>query len=85
MWLGMVILVQIGESGEAVGGDFFGLTAAIHFCVDRQSAATHRDDFALEGNDVARENRELEIDAMEHQQDGVLCVNILRHSEIGTF
>ena len=81
----MVVFIQIGESGEAVGGDFFGLTAAVHFRVDRQSASTDIHDLALESDDVARENRELEINAMEDEKDGVLCVNILRHSEIGTF
>ena len=81
----MVVFVEIREGGEAVGGDFFGLAAAVHFRVNRQSAATHGDDLALEGDNVARENRELEVDAVEHQKDGVLCINILSHSEIGTF
>lgn len=85
MGLGMVVLVKIGESGEAVSGDFFGFAAAVHFCVNRQGAAACGDYLALEGDNVARENRELEVDAVEHQKDGVLCVNILRHSEIGTF
>ena len=79
-----MVFIQIGESGEAISGDFFGFAAAVHFRVNGQGAATHGDDFALEGNDVARENRELEIDAMEHKQDGVFRINILRHSEIRT-
>ena len=81
----MVVLIQIRESGKAVSGDPFGLATAIHFRVNSQGAAAHGDDFALEGDDVARENRELEVDAVEHQKDGILRVNILRHSEIGTF
>ncbi len=81
----MVILVQVGERGEAVGGDFFRLAAAVHFCVNGQCAATHGDDLALESDDVASENRELEINAVEDEQNGVLRINILRHSEIGTF
>ena len=81
----MVVFVQIGESGETVGSDFLRFAAAVHLRVDGQGAASHRDDLALESNDVARENRELEVDAMEHQKDGVLRVNILRHSEIGAF
>ena len=80
-----MVFIQIGESGEAVGGDFFGFTAAVHFRVDRQSASTDIHDFALEGDDIARENRELEIDAMEDEKDSVFRVNILRHSEIRTF
>ena len=80
----MVVFVQIGESGKAVGGDFFGLAAAVHFCVNRQSAASSGDYLALEGDDVACENRELEVDAVEDEKDSVLRINILRHSEIGT-
>lgn len=85
MRTGMVVFVQVGEGGEAVGGDFFRFAAAVHFCVNGQCAATHGDDLALEGDDVACENRELEVDAVEHQKDGILCINVLRHSEIGTF
>ena len=81
----MVVFVQIGKGGEAVGSNFFGLAAAVHFCVDRQSASTDIHDLALESDDVARENRKLEIDAMEDKKDSVFRVNILRHSEIGTF
>lgn len=84
MRLGMVVLVQIREGGEAIGGNLFGLTATVHLGVDRQGAAPHRDDLALEGDDVARENRELEVDAMQHKQNGVFRINILRHSEIRT-
>ena len=85
MGLGMVVFVQIGEGGEAVGGDFFGFAAAVHFCVNRQGAAACGDYLALVGDDVARENRELEVDAVKHQKNGVLRVNVLRHSEIGAF
>ena len=83
--LAVVVLVEVGEGGEAVGSHFLRLTAAVHLGVDGQGAAPHMDDLALEGDDVARENRELEVDAVEYQKDGVLRVNILRHSEIGTF
>ena len=80
----MVVFIQIGEGSEAVGSDFFGLATTVHFCIYRQCTAAHGDDLALEGNDVASKNRELEVDAMKHKQDGILRVNILRHSEIGT-
>lgn len=80
-----MVFVQVGESGEAIGGDFFGFAAAVHFRVNGQCAATHGDDFALESDDVASKNRELEIDAVEDKKDGVFRINILRHSEIGTF
>ena len=79
-----MVFVQVGEGGEAVGGDFFRLAAAVHFCVDGQGAASSSDYLALIGDNVARENRELEVDAVEHQKDGILRVNVLRHSEIGT-
>ena len=85
MGLGVVVFVEIGEGGEAVGGYFFRLAAAVHLCVNREGAAPGGDYLALVGDDVARENRELEVDAVEHQKDGILRVNILRHSEIGTF
>lgn len=80
----MVVLIQIGEGGKAVGGDSLGLAAAVHFGIDGQRAASHRDDLALESDNITCKNRELEVDAMEHEQDGILRVNILRHSEIGT-
>ena len=82
--LGMVVFVQVGEGGEAVGGDFFWLAAAVHFRVNGQGAATYGDDFALKSDDVAGENRELEVDAVEDEKNGVFRINILRHSEIGT-
>ena len=82
MGLGMVVFSEIGESGETVGGDFFGFAAAVHLCVDGQSAAPCGDYLAFVGDDVARENRELEVDAVEYEKDSILCVNILRHSEI---
>lgn len=85
MWLAMMVLVQIGERGEAVGGHFFGFAAAVHSGIDRQSAAPHVDDLAFEGDDVARENREFEIDAMQHEEDGVFGVNVLCHGKIGAF
>ena len=81
----MVVFVQIGEGGETIGGDFFGLAAAVHFCVDGQGAAPGGDYLALESDNVTCENREFEIDAVENEQNGVLRINILRHSEIGTF
>ena len=85
MWLAMMVLVQIGERGEAVGGHFFGFATAVHLGVDRQSAAPHVDDLAFEGDDVARENREFEIDAMQHKEDSVFGVNVLCHGKIGAF
>ena len=81
---GMVVFVQVGESGEAIGGDFLGLTATIHLRIDGQGAASHRDDLALEGDDVASEDWELEIDAVKHKKNGVLRINILCYSKIGT-
>ena len=35
-------------------------------------------------DNVAGKNRELEVDAVEDEKNGVFRVNILRHSEIGT-
>ena len=43
------------------------------------------DDLALEGDDVACKNRELEVDAVKHEQDGVFGINILCHCKIGAF
>lgn len=85
MWLAVMVLVEIGEGGKAVGSHFFGFAAAVHLGVDRQSAATHMDDLAFEGDNVACENREFEIDAMQHEKDGVFGVDVLCHSEIGAF
>ena len=85
MRLGMMVFIEIGEGGETVSGNFFGFAAAIHFRINSKCAATHGNDLALEGDNVTRENRELEVDAMEHEKDCILRVNILRHSEIGTF
>ena len=82
---GMVVFIQIGEGGETVGGDFFGLAAAVHFGVNGQGTTANGNDFALESDDVAGENREFKINAVEDEQDGVFRVNILRHSKIGTF
>lgn len=82
MGLGAMVFVQVGEGGEAVGGRLFGFTAAVHLGVDGEGALACVDHLALEGDDVASEDRELEIDAMEYQQDGVLGVNILSHGEI---
>ena len=85
MWLAVMVLVEIGERGKAVGGHFLRFAAAVHFGVDRQSAAPHMDDLAFESDDVARKNRELEVDAMQYKQYSIFCVNILCHSEVGTF
>ena len=85
MRLGVVVFVQIGEGGKAVSGDFFGLAAAVHSSINGQGAAPCSNHLTFEGDDVARENRELEVNAMEHQKNGVLRVNILRHSKIRTF
>ena len=82
--LGVVVLVQIGESGETVGGGLFGLAAAVHLGIDGEGGAPCVDHLALEGDDVAGEDGEFEIDAVEHQQHGVFGVNILGHSKIGT-
>lgn len=79
-----MVFVQIGKGGEAISSDFFGLTAAVHLRVDRQGAAAHGNDLALEGDDVAGKDGELEVDAVEHEKDCVFRVNILRHSKIGT-
>ena len=84
MRLAVMVLIKIGEGGKAVGGDFFRLAAAVHLRVNRQRAAPDMDDLALVSDNVAREDRKLEIDAVEYEQDGILGVNILRHSEIGT-
>ena len=83
MRLAMMALVKIREGGETIGGNFLGFAAAVHLGVDRQRAAAHVDDFALEGDDVACEDGELEVDAVKHEQDGVLGVNILGDREIG--
>ena len=58
------------------------LAATVHLGVDCQCGAACSDDFALEGHDVASENRELEVDAVKHQQDSVFGVNILSYSKI---
>ena len=69
---------------QAIGSDFLWLTAAVHLRVDRQRATTHRDDLALESDNVAGKDREFEVDAVEHEKDSVLCVNILCYSKIRT-
>ena len=81
----MVVLVQIGEGCEAIGGDFFGFAAAVHLCINRQCAAANGNDFTLESDNVAGKNRELEVDAVEDEKNGVFRINILSYSEIGTF
>ena len=83
--LGVVVLVQIREGGEAVGSCLFGLAAAIHLGIDGKGRAPHMDHLALEGDDVAGEDGKLEVDAVKYQQDCVLGVNILCHGEIGAF
>ena len=85
MGLGVVVLVQVREGGEAVGCGLFGFTAAIHLGIDGEGGASRVDHLAFEGDDVAGEDGEFEIDAVEYQQDGVLGVNILRHGKIGAF
>ena len=85
MGLGMMVLVQIGEGGKPIGGGLLGLTAAIHLGVDREGGATHVDHLALEGDDVAGKDGELEIDAVEYQQDRILGVDILGYGKIGAF
>ena len=81
----MMVLVQIGEGGETVGGRLFGLATAVHLGVDREGAFSRVNHLALEGDDVAGENGEFEIDAVEYKEHGVLGVNVLCHSEIGAF
>ena len=83
--LGVVVLVQIGESGETVGGGLFGLAAAVHLGIDGEGGAPCVDHLALEGDDVAGEDGKLEVDAVKHQKHGVFGVNILGHGEIGAF
>lgn len=80
-----MVFVQIGEGGEAICGCFFGLATAIHLGVDGEGRAPHVDHLALEGDDVAGENGEFVIDAVKHQKNCVLGVDILCHGEIGTF
>lgn len=84
MRLGVVVLIQIGEGGEAVGCGLLGLATPIHFCIYGEGGSSGMDHLALEGDDVAGKDRELEVDAMQHQQHGVLGVDILGHGEIGT-
>lgn len=85
MGFGVVVLVQVGESGEAVSCGLLGLAAAVHLGIDGEGGAPYMDHLALEGDDVAGEDGELEVDAVKHQQDRVLGVNILRHGEIRAF
>ena len=85
MGLGVMVLVQIREGGKAVSGCFFRFAAPIHLCIYGEGRAPHVDHLALESDDIASEDGELEVDAVEHQQDRVLGVNILRHGEIGAF
>lgn len=67
MRLGVVVLIQIGEGGEAIGGSLFRLAAAVHLGIDGKGRAPHVDHLALEGDDVASEDGKLEIDAVKHQ------------------
>jgi len=84
MRFAVVILIEVGEGRETIGSNLFGFSAAVHLRVNRQGATTYMDDLALESDDVAREDGELEVNAVQYEQNGVLGVNILRHSEIGT-
>ena len=80
--LGVMILIEIREGGEAVGGNLTRLAAAVHLGVDSQGGASSCYDFAFISYYISCENRELEVDAMEHQKHCVFGVNILSHSEI---
>ncbi len=80
-----MVLVQIREGGEAICGGLLGLATAIHLGVDGEGRAPHVDHLALEGDDVAGENGKFVIDAVKHQKNCVLGVDILCHGEIGTF
>ena len=82
---GMMVFIEIREGSEAISSDLFRLTAAVHSCINGEGAAPCSNHLALVCDDIASENRELEIDAVEYEQDSILRVNILRHSEIGTF
>lgn len=81
----MMVLIQIREGGESVGGDLLRLTAAVHLGIDGQCAFPCVDHLAFESDNVTGENGELEVDAVEHQQNGILGVDILCHGEIGAF
>ena len=85
MRLGVVVLVKVGESGKAVGSGLFRFATAVHLGLDGEGGASRMDHLAFKGDDVARKDGELEVDAVEHEQDGVLRVNILRYGEIGAF
>ena len=82
---GLVVLIQVGEGGEAIGGSLLGFPTSIHFCIYGKGRAPRMDHLALESDDVAGEDGELEVNAMEHEQDGVFRVNILGNGKIGTF
>ena len=82
---GTVVLIQIREGGESVGSGPLRFAAAVHFGIDREGALARVDYLALESDDVTGENRELEVDAVQHEQDGVLGVNILSYGKIGAF
>ena len=81
----MMVLVQIREGGETVGGGLLGLAAAVHLGVNGEGRAPHVDHLALEGDDVTGKDGELVIDAVKHQKNCVLGIDILCHGEIGTF
>ena len=66
MRFAVVVLVKVGEGRETIGGDFFRLATAVHFRVNRQGATTYMDDLAFESDNVAREDGELEVDAMQY-------------------
>jgi len=83
MGSGVMVLVQIGEGGEAIGGGFFRLAAAVHLGVDGEGAASRVDHLALEGDDITSKDGKLEVDAMQHEQNRILGVDILCHGKIG--
>ena len=81
--LGVMVLVKVGEGCKAVGSGLFRFTTAVHLGIDGEGRASRMDHLAFEGDDVACKDGELEVDAVEYEQDGVLRVNILRYGEIG--
>ena len=83
MGSGVMVLIQIGEGGETIGGGLLWLTAAVHLGVDGEGAASRVDHLALEGDDVAGKDGKLKVDAMQHEQNRVLGVDILCHGKIG--
>lgn len=85
MGLGVVVLIEIGEGGEAIGSGLFGFATPVHLGIDGECRAPGVDHLTLKGDDVAGEDGKLEVDAVKHQQDGVFGVNVLCHSKIRAF